>query len=125
MTAKIGRRRINYSQSDLATDSEKKVQYVPKMCQNGQNCYFLNRKKVKQRDREYKNSFPVGQIDCKNTKENSKLLVKCFDNPFRKNSPICAGNVPKLPNMSLFKPREKSLKRMATSKFALQYSRSN
>ena len=30
---------------------------------------------------------------------------------------ICAGHVPKLPKMSLFEPREKSQKRMATSKF--------
>ena len=39
------RRRINYSQIDLATDSEKKLQYVLKMCQNGQNCYFMNQKR--------------------------------------------------------------------------------
>ena len=59
LTAKIGRRRLNYSWNDLLTHSEK-------------------------------------------------------------NPPICAGNVPKLPKMSLFEPREKSQKRMATSKFALQ-----
>ena len=32
------RRIIDYSQIDWATDSEKKLQYVLKMCQNGQNC---------------------------------------------------------------------------------------
>ena len=42
------------------------------------------KKKVKQRDRVYKNSFLVGQIDCKTTKEKSKLLLKCFVNSFRK-----------------------------------------
>ena len=29
---------INYSQIDLATGSEEKLQYVLKMCQNGQKC---------------------------------------------------------------------------------------
>ena len=62
LTAKIGRRRLNYSENDLLTHSEK-------------------------------------------------------------NPPICAGNVPKLPTMSLSEPREKSQKRMATSKFALQQVR--
>ena len=99
----------------MATDSEKKVKYVLKMCKNGQKCYFVNKKKVKQKDSEYKNSSPVGQMDCKNTKEKSKLLVK-----FRKNPPLSARNVPKLPKMSLYEQREKSQKRMATSKFALQ-----
>ena len=59
LTAKIGRRSLNYSQDDLPTHSEK----IP---------------------------------------------------------PICAGNVPKLPKMSLLEPREKSQKRMENSKTALQ-----
>ena len=90
------------------------------MCQNGLKCYFLNQKKVKQKDSEYKNSSLVGQDNCKNTKEKRKLLVKCFVNSFRKNPPISARNVPKLPEMSLFEPRKKSKKRIAISKVALQ-----
>ena len=101
----------------MTTDSGKKLQYVLKMCQNGQKCYFLNQKKVKQKDSEYKNFSLVGQIDCKNTKEK---LVKCFVNSFRKNPPISARNVSELPKMSLFEPRKKSKKRMAISKLALQ-----
>ena len=62
----------------------------------------------------------MGQIDCKNTKEKSELLVKCFVYSFRKNPPISAKNVPKLPEMSLFEPRKKSKKRIAISKLALQ-----
>ena len=77
-------------------------------------------KKVKQMNSEYKISSLVGQIDCKNTKKKSKLHVKCFFNSFRKNTPISARNVQKLPKMSLFEPREKSKKRIETSKFALQ-----
>ena len=50
----------------------------------------------------------------------SKLLVKCFVNSFRKNPPISARNVPKLPAMSLFEPRKKSKKRIAISKLALE-----
>ena len=76
---------------------------------------------MKQKDSEYKNSSLVSQIDRKNTKKKSKLLVKCFVNSFTKTPPISARNVPKLPEMSLFEPREKSQKRMATSKFALQW----
>ena len=75
---------------------------------------------MKQKDSEYKNSSLVGQIDCKNTKEKSKLLVKCFVNSFTKIPPISARNVPKLPEMSLFEPRKKSKKRIAISKLALQ-----
>ena len=104
----------------MATDSEKKLQYVLKMCQNGQKCYFLNQKKLKQKDREHKNSSLIGQIDCKNTKEKSNLLLKCFVNSFRKNPPISARNVPKLPEMSLFEPRKKSKKRIAIAKLAHQ-----
>ena len=79
---------------------------------------------MKQKDREYKISSLVGQIDCKNTQEKSKLLVKCFLNSFRKNPPISARNVPKMPEMSLFEPRKKSKERIAISKFALQYVKS-
>ena len=75
---------------------------------------------MKQKDSEYKNSSLVGQIDCTITKEKSKFLVKGFVNSFTKIPPISAGNVPKLPKVSLFEAREKSQKRMATSKFALQ-----
>ena len=75
---------------------------------------------MKQEDSEYTNSSLVGQIDCKNTKEKYKLLVKCFDNSFRKNPPISARNVPKLPEMSLFEPRKRSKKRIAISILAVQ-----
>ena len=115
-----GRRRINYSQIDLATDAENKLQSVVKMCQNGQKCYLVNQKKVKQKDSDIKISSAVGEIDRKIRKKKIKLLPKWFANSFSKNPPICAGNVPKLPKMSPFEPREKSQKRMATSKFALQ-----
>ena len=104
----------------MATGSEEKLQYVLKMCQNGQDCYFLNHKKVKKKDRKCKNSTLVGQIDCKRTKQKTKLLVKCCVNSFRKSPPISARNVPKLPKMSLFEPTKKSKKRIAISKLALQ-----
>ena len=114
------RRRISYSKIDWATDLEKKLQYVLKMCQNGQESCFWTKKKVKQNDRKYKNSSLVGQIDWKTTKEKGKLLLNCFVNSFRKNPPISARNVPKLPEMSLFETRKKSKKRIAISKLALQ-----
>ena len=59
---------------------------------------------MKLKDRKYKNSSLVSQIDRKNTKEKSKLLVKCFVHAFTKILPIYARNVPKLPEMSLFEP---------------------
>ena len=90
------------------------------MGHKGQKCYFLNQRKVKQKDSEYKNYLLLGQIDCKNTKEKSKLLVKCFVNSFRKNPRISARNVPKLPDILLFEPRKKSQKRIAISKKAIQ-----
>ena len=91
------------------------------MCKNGQRCRFLNGKKVKQKDSEYKKNFLVGHIDCKNTKKKTKLHVKCFVNSFRKSPPLSARNAPKLPEMALFVPRKNSKKRIATSKLALQY----
>ena len=75
--------------------------------------------KVKQKDSEYKNSL-AGQIDCKNTKEKSKLLVKCFVKSFRKKHPISKRNALKLPEMSSFETRKKSKKRIAIPKVALQ-----
>ena len=81
---------------------------------------FGTEKKVKLKDREYKNSSIIGQIDRKNTKNIGKLLVKCFVNSFTKIPPISARNVPKLPEVSLFEPRKKSKKRIAISKLALQ-----
>ena len=78
------------------------------------------KKKVKEKDSDLKITSPVGQIDRKNRKKKINLLLKGFASSFRKNPPIFAGNVPKLPKMSLFEPRKKSQKRMATSKFALQ-----
>ena len=68
---------------------------------------------------EYKISSLVGQIDCQKKKEKSELLAKCFVNSFRRNPPISARNVPKLPEVSLFGPRKKSKKRIAISKFSL------
>ena len=78
------RTRINYSQINLATDSEKTLQYVLKMCQNGQICYFLNQKKVKQRDRKYRNSSLVDPIDCKNTKERENYLLNALSTHWEK-----------------------------------------
>ena len=49
------------------------------------------------------------------------MTRKMFLNSFRKNPPISAGNVPKMPEMSLFEPRKKSNKRIAISKLALQW----
>ena len=65
---------------------------------------------MKQKDSKYKKSSLVGQIDCKNMQEKSKLIVKCFVNSFRKNPPISARNVPKLPEMSLLEPRKNQRK---------------
>ena len=62
---------------------------------------------MKLKDSEYKNSSLVSQIDRKNTKVKSKLLLKCFVKSFTKIPPISARNVPKLPEMSLFEPRGK------------------
>ena len=45
LTAKIGRRRLNYSQNDLLAHSEKILQYVLGMCQNCLKCNFLNQEK--------------------------------------------------------------------------------
>ena len=75
---------------------------------------FFTKKQVKEKDRDLKVSSPVGQIDCKHRKKKIKLLLKRLANSFRKNPPICAGNVPKLPKMSLFEPREKSHRKMCT-----------
>ena len=75
---------------------------------------------MKLKDSEYKNSSLVSQIDGKNTKEKSNLLLKGFVNSFTKSPPISARNVQKLPSMSLFEPRKKSKKRIAISKLALQ-----
>ena len=75
---------------------------------------------MKLKDSEYKNSSLVSQIDCKNTKEKSKLLLKCFVKSFTKIPPISAKNLPKLPEMSLFEPTKNSKKRIAISKLALE-----
>ena len=75
---------------------------------------------MKLKDSEYKNSSLVSQIDHEDTKEKSNLLLKCFVNSFTKIPPISARNVPKLPEMLLFEPRQKSKKRIAISKLALQ-----
>ena len=71
---------------------------------------FGTEKKVKLKDSEYKKSSLVGQADRKNTKDKSKLLATCFVNSFTKIPPISARNVPQLPEMSLFEPRERSEK---------------
>ena len=78
---------------------------------------------MKLKDSGYKNSSLVSQIDRKNTKEKSKLLVNCSVNSFTEIPPISARNVPKMPEMSPFEPRKKSKKRIAISKLALQYVR--
>ena len=75
---------------------------------------------MKLKDSRYKNSSLVSQIDRKNTKEKSKLLLKWFVNSFTKIPPISARNVPKLLGMSHFEPRKKSKKRIEISKLALQ-----
>ena len=113
------RRRINYSQRYLATIPENKLQYVLKMCQKcAKRVSCGTKKKVSQKDSENKNCSLAGQIDCKKTKEKSKLRVKCFVNSFRKNPPVSARKVPKLPEVSLFEPRKKSKKRIAILKLA-------
>ena len=76
---------------------------------------------MKLKDSESKNSSLVSQIDRKNTKEKSKLLLKCFVNSFTKIPPVSARNVPNLPEMSLFEPQKKSKKGIVISKLALQY----
>ena len=75
---------------------------------------------MKLKDREYKKSSLVGQIDRRNTNEKNKLLVKCFVKPFTEISPISARNVPKMPEMSRFEPRKNPKKRIPISKLALQ-----
>ena len=75
---------------------------------------------MKLKDSEYKKSSLVSQIDHKNAKDKSRLLVKWFVNSFTKIPPISARKVPKLPEMSLFEPRKKSRKRIAISTLALQ-----
>ena len=75
---------------------------------------------MKLKDSKYKNSSLGSQIDRKNTKNKSKLLVKCFVNSFTKIPLTLARSVPKLPEMSLFEPRKKSKKRIAISKLARQ-----
>ena len=62
---------------------------------------------MKQKDSEYKKISLVGHIDCKNTKEKSKLHVKCFVNSFRKSPPLSARDGPKLLEMSLCEPKKK------------------
>ena len=59
------------------------------------NVTFWTKKKVKEKDSNPKSSTPVGQIDRKKRKKKIWLLPKWFANSFRKNPPICAGNVPK------------------------------
>ena len=77
---------------------------------------MLTKRKVKEKDSDLKISSPVSQIDDKNRKKKIKLLLKCFVNSCRKNSPISARNVPQLPERSLFEPRKRSKKRIAISK---------
>ena len=101
----------------MATDSEKKAAICAK---TAETVTFLTKKRENQKDSEYKNYSLEDQIDCKNTKEKGKLLVKCLVNSFKKNPPISARDVPNLPEMSLFEPRKKSKKRIATSKLAHQ-----
>ena len=91
-----------------------------KCAKTAKSVSFGTEKNVKLKDSEYKNSSLLGQIDHKNTKEKSKLLLKCFVNLFTEIPPISAINVPKLPGMSLVEPRKKSKKRIAISKLALQ-----
>ena len=55
---------------DLASDLEKNLQYVAKMCQSGLKCHFLDQEKC---DRDIKNSPLVEPTDRKKTKEENKL----------------------------------------------------
>ena len=73
-----------------------------KCAKTAKSVSFGTGKKVKLKDSEYKNSSLVSEIDCKNTKDKSELLVKCCVNSFTKIPPIAAGNVRKLPEMSFF-----------------------
>ena len=63
-------------------------------------------------------------MTAKTGRKRGKLLLKCFVNSFRKNPPISARNVPKLPEMSLMQRRKKSKKRIAMSRLPLQYVKS-
>ena len=104
----------------MATDSEKNSNVCYKCAKTAKSVSFGTEKKVKLTDSEYKKSSLVGQINCKITKEKSKIFVKCFVNSFTKIPPISARNVPKPPEMSLFEPRKKSKKWIVISKLALQ-----
>ena len=111
------RRRISYCQIDSATDLDKKTPICAKnVLKCSKRVTFWTRKKVKQKDSKYERSPLVDQIDCKNTKKKSKLLVKWFGNSFRKTPPISARNVPKLPKISLFEQKKSPKKRIAISK---------
>ena len=126
----LNQKKVNKKDSDLKKKEKENNKLLPKRFGN---CFrnktstcatnlpkrpkvlLFEPKKVKQKDSEYKNSSLVGPIDCKSTNEMSKLLVKCFIISFRRNRPISARNVPKLPEMSLFEPRKKSKRRIAIS----------
>ena len=107
MSKRRRRRRLNYSHIALATDLEKKLQWVLKMCPNGQNCFFLNQQKriVISKNRRGK-TINYSQIDLATDSG--------------KKAPLCAKNVPKRLKELLFEPKEKSKKRIVISKLALQ-----
>ena len=96
---------------------DKSASNVPKLPEMS---FLQPRKKSKKRIAISKLALQWVNIDRKNRKKNIKWVLKWFANSFRKSPAICTGNVPKLPKMSLFEPRERSQKKMATSKFALQ-----
>ena len=62
LTAKVGRRRLNYSQNDLLTHSEKILQYVLGMCQNCLKCHFLNQEK------SYRKGWPPQNLPSSRSK---------------------------------------------------------
>ena len=65
----------------------------------------------------------VGEINHKNEQNMDKLLSNFFGKFFRTKPPICARNVPKLTEMSLFEPRKKSTKRIVFSAFPFVYAK--
>ena len=127
----LDQKKVNKRDSDLKKKEKEKNKLFPnrfgnwfrkqtRICAKTAKSVTFWTKKMKQNNSEYKNSSLVGQINCKNTKKKSKLLVKCFVNSFRKDPQISARNVPKRPEMSLFEHRKKSNKRIGISKLALQ-----
>ena len=79
------------------------------MCQKCLKSDCLNQKKVNKKGSDIK----------KKEKEKNKLLSNRFGNRFKKETPICATNVPKRPKVLLFEAKKKRNKRRASTKIPL------